>query len=109
MALSSGKGADEVYATIRMDGRLVIGGFRSKNGDFAGKEDATDLGPGDELAKAALEDWMRSKFPALLAFIEESGGWGFVWKGQISLTVDGIPLAGTQYNLPISAGNTPFL
>ena len=49
---------------------------------------------GDEGAKHAIIDWMRIKFPKILNAIEANGGWGHIWKGQISLTLDGIPLAG---------------
>jgi gamma-glutamylputrescine oxidase len=101
VSCSCGEGAEEVYMTIRSDGRIILGGFRAFQEDYGINDDTTDAGRGDIKAKEALIDWFKSSFPALADTIsiesgdKEDDNWGYEWKGLICITSDGKPVAGS--------------
>ncbi len=90
----SGEGAEEVYATLRHDGRLIVGGFRARQSDYGSEFDATDGGNAEEAPTAAIRGWLEKCFPSLFQAVEDSGGFEYAWKGLIGNTVDSVPLAG---------------
>ncbi|KAK3259077.1 hypothetical protein CYMTET_31910 [Cymbomonas tetramitiformis] len=85
--ISCGDGAEEVYINQREDGRIVLGGLRSKDQSLC----QSDSGPGDSAIAHALQEWFRERFPAMASVI---GSYEYCWKGCIGIPQDGMPIAG---------------
>ena len=86
--LSAGDASKEIYAIMRSDGRVCIGGARALEGGALGSMDDSSL---SEVCSSALKRFLSQGFPAL----------GFTdklveseWTGLLGLSKDGCPLCG---------------